>query len=145
LFELYHMFEKCFRNTVIIIVYWTGIISSNYDFCFDSRNFFCFGWTILGSNRGRGKSFFLLQNIEAHFRSQTVSYSMSPIVICKQRVWGVVVTANLHLEARLRLSGAISLWKNFTVLPIPFIPNLCVCVCRLYVIEIVKKMHLLVS
>jgi len=76
-----------------------------------------------------GKSFFLLQNIEAHFRSQTVSYSMSPIVICKQRVWGVVVTANLHLEARLRLSGAISLWKNFTVLPIPFIPNLCVCVC----------------
>ena len=94
---------------------------------FHSMNFFCFGWTILGSNRGREKKFFSSSKYPRPlYVPASLLFNRSHSYLPEQRFWVVVLTNYVQLEARLRISGAIRLWKNFTVLPIPFTPILCV-------------------
>jgi hypothetical protein len=53
------------------------------------------------SNAGRGKSFSLLQNVQARSRAHTVSYAMG--------TGHDIDHSTLHLWSRLRIGGAISL------------------------------------
>ena len=66
------------------------------------------GWTIRGSNPGRRRRVSLLQNVKTGFETHQFSYSMCTGVLSREyNGWGVTLNINLHLESRLRTSGAV--------------------------------------
>ena len=68
------------------------------------------GWTVEGSNPGKGKRFYSSHNAHNGSGAHLDSYSMGNGVFSRQQSYpGVKVTSVLHLITGLRISGAIPL------------------------------------
>jgi len=56
------------------------------------------GWTVLGSNPGKGKRFYSSTNAQTGSGAHLASYSMGNRVFSRQHSWrGVKITSLLHL------------------------------------------------
>jgi len=66
------------------------------------------GWTVEGSNPGKGKRFYSSPNAQTGSGAHLASFSMGNGVFSRQQsCWGVRLTSVLRLVTRLRISGAM--------------------------------------
>ena len=69
------------------------------------------GLTIRGSNTGKRRDFYLLQDVQPGSEAQSASCSMGIWAVSRgQSSWDVNFTTQIHLASRLRMSGAVLLF-----------------------------------